>query len=101
MLRCYVFSVLFYGVESWTLNEDICRKLEAVEMWLYRRMLKIPYSSLDILCEMNSDMLSFKTSCKEKYLENEVQEEEENILVKEPQNLVQYNICAVFLRCCR
>ncbi|CAG9829877.1 unnamed protein product [Diabrotica balteata] len=25
MLRCYVFSVLLYGVESWTLNEDMCK----------------------------------------------------------------------------
>ncbi|CAG9832010.1 unnamed protein product [Diabrotica balteata] len=79
MLRCYFFSVLFYGVESWSLNEDMCRKLEASEMWLYRRMLKIPYSSSDILCEMNPDMLFFNSSCKEKYLENEFQEEEEHL----------------------
>ncbi|CAG9833270.1 unnamed protein product [Diabrotica balteata] len=71
-LRCYVFSVLLYGVESWTLNEDMCKRLEAFEMWLYRRILKILYSSSDILCEMNPDMLSFKPSCKEKYLESEV-----------------------------
>ncbi|CAG9831529.1 unnamed protein product [Diabrotica balteata] len=43
MLRYYVFSVLFYGVKSWTLK-DICRKLEAFEMWLYRRILKIPWT---------------------------------------------------------
>ncbi|CAG9837974.1 unnamed protein product [Diabrotica balteata] len=43
MLRCYIFSVLFYGVESWTLNEDMYRKLETFEMWLHRRILKIPY----------------------------------------------------------
>ncbi|CAG9839577.1 unnamed protein product [Diabrotica balteata] len=79
MLRCYVFSVLLYGVESWTLNEDMCKKLEEFEMWLYRRILKIPYNSSDILCEMNPDMLSFKPSCKEKYLESEVQEKEEHL----------------------
>ncbi|CAG9827726.1 unnamed protein product [Diabrotica balteata] len=44
MLRCYVFSVLFYGVESCTLNEDMYRKLEAFEIWLYRRILKIPWA---------------------------------------------------------
>ncbi|CAG9835007.1 unnamed protein product [Diabrotica balteata] len=77
MLRFYVFSVIFYGVKSWTLNEDMCRKLEAFEIWLYRGILKILYNSSDILCEMNPDMLSFKSSCKEKYLESEVQEEED------------------------
>ncbi|CAG9830038.1 unnamed protein product [Diabrotica balteata] len=79
MLGCYVFFVLLYGVDSWTLNEDMCKKLEAFEMWLYRRILKIPYNSSDILCEMNPDMLSFKPSCKKKYLEREVQEEEEHL----------------------
>lgn len=44
MLRCYVFPILLYGVESWTLNEDMCRKLEAFEMWLYRRILRIPWT---------------------------------------------------------
>lgn len=33
-LRCYVFSVLFYGLETWTLTEAMCRRLEAFEMWL-------------------------------------------------------------------
>ncbi|CAG9827089.1 unnamed protein product [Diabrotica balteata] len=79
MLRCYVFSVLFYAVESWTMNEDMCKKVEAFEMWVYLRILKIPYNSSDILCEINPDMLSFKPSCKEKYLESEVQEEEEHL----------------------
>uniref|UniRef100_A0A8D9AW28 Reverse transcriptase domain-containing protein n=1 Tax=Cacopsylla melanoneura TaxID=428564 RepID=A0A8D9AW28_9HEMI len=45
LLRCYVFSVLFYGVESWTLNETISNKLNAFEMWLYRRILKIPWTA--------------------------------------------------------
>lgn len=44
-LRCYVFSVLLYGVESWTLTEATTKKLEAFEMWLYRRMLKIPWTA--------------------------------------------------------
>jgi hypothetical protein len=42
MLRCYVFSVLLYGVETWTLTELICKK--AFEKWLYRRMLKISWT---------------------------------------------------------
>ena len=44
ILRCYVFSVLMYGVESWTLSEAALKKLEAFEMWCYRRMLRISWT---------------------------------------------------------
>lgn len=43
LLKCYVWSVLLYGVESWTLTEASTRKLEAFEMWLYRRILRISW----------------------------------------------------------
>lgn len=44
MLRCYVFSVLLYGVESWTVNETIINKLNAFELWCYRRILKVSWT---------------------------------------------------------
>lgn len=44
LMRCYVLSVLFYGVEAWTTTEATLKKLEAVEMWIYRRILKIPWT---------------------------------------------------------
>ena len=43
LLNCYVFSVLSYGCESWTLTKDSLKRIEAFEMWLYRRMLRISY----------------------------------------------------------
>lgn len=43
ILRCYVFSVLLYGVESWSLTEAATRRVEAFEMWCYRRMLRVSY----------------------------------------------------------
>lgn len=42
--ECYVWSVLMYGVETWTLKAQMIKKLEAFEMWLYRRILKIPWT---------------------------------------------------------
>lgn len=39
--RWYVFIVLLYGVEAWTLTEAICKQLEAFEMRAYHRMVKI------------------------------------------------------------
>lgn len=43
-LLCYVFSVLLYGVESWTLTEATSKRLEAFEMWLYRRILRVSWT---------------------------------------------------------
>lgn len=43
MIRCYIFSVLLYGCEAWTLDPTTEKKLEAFEMYLYRRILKIPW----------------------------------------------------------
>lgn len=43
LLRCYIFSILLYGVEAWTLTQTMCKRLEAFEMWVYRRILKISW----------------------------------------------------------
>ena len=43
LLRCYVFSILFYGMEAWTLTETMCKRIEAFEMWAHRRMLRISW----------------------------------------------------------
>ena len=40
ILRCYINSVFRYGCESWTITEEIRKRIEAFEMWCYRRMLK-------------------------------------------------------------
>ncbi|KAG1714941.1 Pre-mRNA-splicing factor CWC22 [Nymphon striatum] len=38
MIKCYIWSVLLYGVETWTINKRMEKRLKAHEMWLYRRM---------------------------------------------------------------
>ena len=43
LLICYVFSVILYGCETWTLTKSLMDKIEACEMWLLRRMGKISY----------------------------------------------------------
>ena len=42
-LRCYMWSTLLYGAETWTLSKRSMNKLEAFEMWTYRRMLKLSW----------------------------------------------------------
>ena len=43
MLRCYIFPVFLYGSESWTLNQTLENRINAFEMYLYRRMLRISW----------------------------------------------------------
>lgn len=59
MVRAYVFSVLLYGCECWTLDPCSEKKLEAFEMYLYRRLLCISWvqkvRSTDVLTRMNKE----------------------------------------------
>ena len=43
LLKCYVWSVLLYVCESWTISSSCRKKLEAVEMWCYRRMMRMSW----------------------------------------------------------
>ena len=43
LLKCYVWSTLLYGCESWTITAETRRNIEAAEMWFFRRMLRISY----------------------------------------------------------
>lgn len=43
-VKCYIYSVLLYGVETWTIKANTMNRLEAFEMWVFRRMLKIPWT---------------------------------------------------------
>ena len=45
LLKCFVWSVLLYGCETWTLTTKTKQRIEAVEMWFYRRILHIPWTA--------------------------------------------------------
>ena len=44
LTKCFVLSVLLYGCETWTINKTIEKKLEAFEMWTFRRIGKIKWT---------------------------------------------------------
>ena len=44
MLDCYVKFVMSYGCESWTYSKTIQNRIDAFQLWCYRRMLKIRYT---------------------------------------------------------
>ena len=44
-LTTFILSILLYGCESWTLNQDSRNKLAAAEMWFLRRVLRILWTA--------------------------------------------------------
>src|SRR5215469_14751989 len=45
MAKCYIWSTLLYGAETWTINKNSEDKLMAFEMWMLRRIMKIPWTA--------------------------------------------------------
>ena len=43
VLKCYVWSTLLYGYETWTLTSDLMKQLDITEIWFLCRMLRISY----------------------------------------------------------
>ena len=44
MVKSYIWSILLYGCETWTISKKMEKKLEAAEMWLWRRVLSVPWT---------------------------------------------------------
>ena len=40
-----VFPVVMYGCESWTVKKAECRKIDASELWCWRRLLRVPWTA--------------------------------------------------------
>ena len=57
LVKAMVFPVVTYGCESWTIKKDERRRIDAFELWCWRRLLRVPWtagrSNQSILKEMN------------------------------------------------
>ena len=42
LVKAMVFSVVMYGCESWTINKAEHRRIDAFELWCWRRLLRVP-----------------------------------------------------------
>ena len=40
-----VFPVVMYGCESWTIKTAECQRIDAFELWCYRRLLRVPWTA--------------------------------------------------------
>ena len=73
LVKAMVFPVVMYGCESWTIKKAEHRKIDAFELWCWRRLLRVPWtprrSNQSILTEISSEysleglMLKLKLQC--------------------------------------
>ena len=45
LVKAMVFPVVTYGCESWTVKKAECRKINAFELWRWRRLLRVPWTA--------------------------------------------------------
>ena len=48
LVKAIVFPVVMYGCESWTVKKAECQKIDAFELWCWRRLLKSPLDCKEI-----------------------------------------------------
>ena len=59
IVKAMVFPVVLYGCERWAMNKAECQRIDAFEMWCWRRLLRVPWtargSNQSILKEISPD----------------------------------------------
>ena len=72
LVKAVVFLVVMYGCESWTVKKAECQRIDALELWCWRRLLRVPWtarrSNQSILkispgCSLEGLMLKLKLQC--------------------------------------
>ena len=45
LVKVMIFPVVMYGCESWTIKKAECRRIDAFELWCWRRLLSVPWTA--------------------------------------------------------
>ena len=45
LVKAMVFPVVMYGCESWTVKKAECQRIDAFELWYWRRLLRVPWTA--------------------------------------------------------
>ena len=45
LVKALVFPIVMYGCESWTIKKAECRRIDAFELWCWRRLLRVPWTA--------------------------------------------------------
>ena len=59
LVKAMVFQVVMYGCERWTIKKTECQRIDAFELWCWRRLLRVPWtarrSNQSIIKEISPD----------------------------------------------
>ena len=45
LVKAMVFPVVMYGCENWTIKKAECQRIDAFELWCWRRLLRVPWTT--------------------------------------------------------
>ena len=45
LVKALVFPVVMYGCESWTVKKAECQRLDAFQLWCWRRLFRVPWTA--------------------------------------------------------
>ena len=45
LVKATIFPVVMYGCESWPMKKAECRRIDAFELWCWRRLLRVPWTA--------------------------------------------------------
>ena len=67
LVKAMVFPVVMYGCDSWTAKKAECRRIDAFELWWWRRLLRVPWTArrsilkeISPVCSLEGLMLKLK-----------------------------------------
>ena len=70
LVKAMVFPVVMYGYESWTVKKAECQRIDAFELWCWRRLLRVPWTArrshqsilkeISLECSLEGLMLKLK-----------------------------------------
>ena len=59
LVKAMVFPVVMYGCESWIVKKAECRRIDAFELWCWRRLLRVPWTAR----RSNQSILKISPGC--------------------------------------
>ena len=59
LVKAMGFPVVMYGSESWTIKKTECRRIDAFELWCWRRLLRVPWTAR----RSNQSILKISPAC--------------------------------------
>ena len=59
LVKAMVFPVVMYGCESWTVKKAECQRIDAFELWCWRRLLRVPWTASRSNQSILKEIISF------------------------------------------